>query len=120
MHNHAVQLHEGLLHFAAQRLQEEALGAQRSIKLQTFAKELFRPEYEADVVRPLCVLLGYLAPTEATVNLLEVSAQDEHLQLYEGQVGALELLHPCLEKPECTEYQILFHASPHFDKYRLA
>ena len=60
----ASHVQEAIIHFAAQRRHEEAA-------LKDFAAEFFKPEYEADVIRPLCILLGYLLPTDATVNLFE-------------------------------------------------
>ena len=107
----ASHVQEAIIHFAAQRRHEEAA-------LKDFAAEFFKPEYEADVIRPLCILLGYL--TDATVNLFENPPSAAGLLQHEGEVGALERLHPCFDKPECTKYQALFDPSPRFNKYRVA
>ena len=42
------------------------------------------------------------------------------LTIFEGERGALELLHPCPECPSLTKFQCLFVLDPIFDKYRQA
>ena len=49
----ASRLQGAILHFAAQRRQEDAQQLVQSTALQEFAAEIFKPEYEADVIRPL-------------------------------------------------------------------
>ena len=39
---------------------------------------------------------------------------------YEGDVGALQVLHPCIEIPGLTKYQALFQSSPSAERYRAA
>ena len=103
----AAPLQEAILRFAAQRLQEEEQHRVQSRALHVCCCRLFKPEYEADVLRPLCILLGYLRSTDANVNLLGSNPFAAGLLHQEGEV-ALELLHPCFEKPECAKYQVLF------------
>ena len=112
-------LRERVVEFVAQRLQEERHHKTLSTALQDFARSFFKPECEAEVIRPLCVLLGYLKSTDAALDLLK-EAPAAALLHNEGEHGALELLHPCLEKPGRTKYQVLFDPSPHYDRYRLA
>ena len=114
------RVREELLGFVAKRVCEDISSAHRVSELVRFARDFFRPENEVDVVRPLCVLLGYLVSNDTDVDLLSVPSSEGELRRYEGDTGALELFHPCYEKPECTKYQVLFDASATFDKYRRA
>jgi predicted small metal-binding protein len=64
------------------------------------------------------VLLGYLESSEP--NYLQAGPGEAGLRHYEGTSGALQLLHPCLERPEITKYQALFEAEEFADRYRQA
>ena len=67
---------------------------------------LFRPENESDLVRPLCVCLGYLTTCEG--NFLEWGTEDAKTWCWkEGTTGALALLHPTSGDVGLTKYQAL-------------
>ena len=69
-------------------------------------------------VRRLCVHSQYLlSPILDYVNNLEDFKPDLCL---EGQVESLQLLHVCLEQPECIKYQMLFASDEAAVKYRRA
>ena len=87
-------------------------------QLLSCAKQLFRPAREASVVRPLCVLLGYLHPTD--FDFLNTSPSSAEVLTHEGDKGDLALLHPCAENGLVTKYQALFDPSEMYGKYRLA
>ena len=87
-------------------------------QLLAFAAELFVPDREATVVRPLCMLLGYL--DRADRDFLRFSPSSTDVPTHEGTVGDLALLHPCAENASITKYQALFDQSCRYDRYRLA
>ena len=91
----AAPLQVAILHFAAQRLPQEEQHRGQYRAMQVFAVDFIKPEYEADVIRPLCILLVYLRSTDATVNLRGSYPFAAGLLQYEGDVGVLELQHPC-------------------------
>ena len=69
-------------------------------RLRDFARDFFVPCNEADLVRPLCLLLDFLR-VEDDYDLLSDGAPVAATEL-EGVGGALELLHPCREIPSLT------------------
>ena len=110
-----------LRHFVAQQSSERWQSERRIMpELQCFAREVFRNENEARVVRRLCIALGYLKLPDDSYNVLEASPTDAEVDCYEGDVGALQLLHPCIEMPGLTKYQALFQPSPMSERYRAA
>ena len=76
----------------------------------------FVDENEFDLVRPLCLLLGFLNVEDGR-DLRTVGASVSDLR-FEGSGGSLELLHPCQELPGLTKYQALFDPCSAADKIR--
>ena len=86
----------------------------RDQRLRGFARDFFVGANEADLVRPLCLLLDFLR-VEEDQDLLAEGASVSDTQL-EGAGGDLELLHPCIEIPSLKKYQALFDPSPAADE----
>ena len=86
-------------------------------ELQQFCRTFFQDANEVALVRPLCVLLGYLI-NDAAYDMLRGPVDFAVAQRLEGNVGDLELLHPCIEDPTLTRYQALFCPRAEFDRYR--
>ena len=86
------------------------------MRLRSFARDFFVDANEFDLVRPLCLLLGFLN-VEDDRDLRSSGASVADLR-FEGTGGGLELLHPWQELVGWTKYQALFHPSPAADKIR--
>ena len=110
---------ESLLGFSRSRQLERDQQSLSTQELISFCHELFVPGH-ANLVRDLCVHLNYLSSTTPEgVTLQTVDCSDLAMSC-EGERGALELLHPCLECPSVSKFQCLFVPDPIFDKYRQA
>ena len=83
-----------------------------------FSRDLFQEAQEEKVVRPLCVLLGYL--DNGSQEVLHIDPGNDALTALEGSVGSLELLHPCTEQPHFTKYKALFREDALNDRYRIS
>ena len=80
--------------------------------------ELFVPENEQRIIRRLSCRLRYL--TEESVDYLQCSAGSLDALVYEGNAGALELLHATADDLCVTKYQALFRNDASFRTYRRA
>ena len=85
-------------------------------RLEDLAGSLFRVEREERVVRPLSLLLGYVA--HGSADLLGAAPGSAVLEGAEGDTGALELLRECSALGGRTKYQALFAADAHAAAYR--
>ena len=95
-----------LCSFAQAQSFEQAKSIAKKNQLVEFAKKLFVESNEAALVRPLCVLLGYLH--NADQNYLHGRFSADELVRFEGSTGSLELLHACSGFPGLSKYQALF------------
>ena len=76
------------------------------------------PENEQRIIRRLSCRLRYL--TEESVDYLQCSAGSLDALVYEGNAGALELLHATADDLCVTKYQALFRNDASFQTYRRA
>ena len=87
-------------------------------RLRNFARDFFVDGHESDLVRPLCLILGFLN-VEDDRDLRSHGASVADFR-FEGAGGGLELLHPCQEIPGLTKYKALFDPSPAADNIRMS
>ena len=102
----------------AKAAEHENVKKNLDVRLQSFARDFFVDANEIDLVRPLCLILGFLN-VEDDHDLRSHGASAEDFG-FEGSGGGLELLHPCQEIPGLTKYQALFDPSPVADKIRIS
>ena len=108
---------EDMLGYSLTRKFEDAEVARNLTEFDVIAASCFVANRERCVGR-LCVHLQYLlSPILDYANNMEGFKPDLCL---EGQVGSLELLHVCLEQPECIKYQMPFASNEAAVKYRRA
>ena len=112
------RVQDDLLSFAESQKFESAKCMATKEKLLAFANRLFVPQKEASVVRPLCMLLGYVNSAEH--DYLRSSHEGDSMLCHEGSTGSLSLLHKCMEGTGLTKYQALFDTDIKYDRYRLA
>ena len=113
-----MQLQDDLVQFAAAQKMEQQQCENIKRRLRTFAREFFQVDQEAEVVRPLALLLGYIH--SAAGEPLEARPGDGSALALEGAVGQLELFHACPMRPYSTKYQALFDPDDELDVYREA
>ena len=87
-------------------------------KLHAFYAELFVPQNEQPIIRRLCCRLRYL--TEESIDYLQCTAGSIDALAYEGNAGALQLLHATADDLCVSKYQALFRNEEHFQIYRRA
>ena len=95
-----MQLQDDFVQFAAAQEMEQQQCANIMGRLRMFAREFFQVDREAEVVRPLALLLGYI--NGAAGQPLEARAGDACFLALEGAVGQLELFHACPQLPFLT------------------
>ena len=78
-------------------------------ELRDFTTEFFVVDNEADVVRPLASLYGYIHDTEE--NLLLLNAEDARCADIETPDNTFAILHACEQGQSKTKYQALFYPS---------
>ena len=101
----------------ARAIEQDSL-EQADGRLRSFVRDFFVDGNEYDLVRPLCLILGFLnVDDDHDLRLHGASVADFR---FEGAGGGLELLHPCEEIPGLTKYQALFEPSPQADKIRMS
>ena len=111
-----MQLQDDLVQFAAAQKMEQRQCANIMGRLRTFARDFFQVDKEAEVARPLALLLGYI--NSAAGEPLEARPGDASALALEGAVGQLELFHACPQRPYSTKYQALFDPDDELDLYR--
>ena len=84
-------------------------------QLRDFYSRLFQVEHK-DVVRELCILLGYLQENPDVDLHSSHSVNAEVQRRCGGQL--LNLLQRCEENPEVTQYGAMFLQAAEFDKHR--
>ena len=87
-------------------------------EVRSFARSFFTIQHEASLVRPYCLLSGFLTAPDA-VDLLHASPDQVDLQ-HEGSAAGLQLLHECVAVPGRTKYQMLFDESADGERLREA
>ena len=109
-------LQEEICAFLMAKQSEQAHSAQLMDELDTPCAEIFTISKEAHVVRPLCVLLGYLT----VGNIDFISAEDTvgNQVQYEGTTGSMQLLHACPDVGNISKYQFLFTRDHRAVSYR--
>jgi hypothetical protein len=101
-------LRSDCLEFVAARSQERAHAVHvLAPELRDFARDFFRSENESALVRPLCLLLGFLELLDDDCDLLNTMPAQADFRM-EGVGGGLEVLHSHDQLPERTKYQALF------------
>ena len=85
-------------------------------RLDSICEDLFVPSKEPHVIRPLCVMLGYVSTS--TIDFLSLNAMEHNLIEYEKDVGDLMLLHTCSENTVMSKYQFLFTQDNRNTRYR--
>ena len=100
----------------ARALEQENVTKTMDVRLRSFAQDFFVDVNESELVRPLCLLLGFLNVEDGR-DLRGAGASVSDLR-FEGTGGSLELLHPCPDMPGLTKYQALFDPCPAADKIR--
>ena len=73
-------MQEELIAFAAAKLYEDAKLQPTTDALLKFCEHLFTESHEAHVVRPLCLLLGYVKT--GAVDFLRTSAQESSILVF--------------------------------------
>ena len=106
-------LQDDLVQFAAAQKMEQQQCEIITVRLRTFAREFFQVDKEAEVARPLALLLGYIH--SAAGEPLEARPGDASALALEGAVGQLQLFHACPMQPYSTKYQALFDPDAELD-----
>ena len=90
-----------------QRRKEES--AELLLEFDDFAARFFVEDLEADLVRPLAYLSGYINTME--VDVLHLDVADPQCAEIDGADMGFQILHPCAEGECKTKYQALFSPS---------